>query len=135
MNHKIEAKSVIRIVAALVSDADGRVLLVRKRGTEFFMQPGGKIHDGELPTQTLAREIKEELGCSIVRGSEEYLGRFLAAAANEPGYGLEADLYKAEIQGEPQPLAEIEELVWLQRDNPNKLKLAPFTRDSVLPFV
>ena len=32
----------IRIVAALIRDEAGRVLLVRKRGTAAFMQPGGK---------------------------------------------------------------------------------------------
>ena len=37
----------IRIVAALIRDAAGRVLLVRKRGTTTFMQPGGKREVGE----------------------------------------------------------------------------------------
>ena len=32
----------IEIVAALIRDDAGRVLLVRKRGTTAFMQPGGK---------------------------------------------------------------------------------------------
>jgi hypothetical protein len=31
----------IQIVAALIRDGAGRVLLVRKRGTTAFMQPGG----------------------------------------------------------------------------------------------
>ena len=125
----------IKIVAALISDSDGRVLLVRKSGTEYFMQPGGKIDHNERPMQTLEREIQEELGCAIVRGSEVYLGKHLAEAANEPGHILEADLYRMDISGEPKPLAEIEELVWLPPNNPNQLKLAPFTRDSVLPLV
>ncbi len=34
--------SAIRIAAALITRADGRVLLVRKRGTALFLQPGGK---------------------------------------------------------------------------------------------
>ena len=33
---------VISVVAALIRDNGGRVLLVRKRGTSAFMQPGGK---------------------------------------------------------------------------------------------
>lgn len=34
---------IIRIAAALLIGTDGRTLLVRKRGTQAFMQPGGKI--------------------------------------------------------------------------------------------
>ena len=98
------------------------------------MQPGGKIDADELPLQTLAREIEEELGCSIVRDSEEYLGRHFATAANEPGYDLEAELYRVQITGDPQPCAEIEELVLLPPTNPAALKLAPFTRNCVLPL-
>jgi 8-oxo-dGTP diphosphatase len=39
--------NIISLVAALIRDADGRVLLVRKRGTSAFMQPGGKRDVGE----------------------------------------------------------------------------------------
>jgi len=44
----------IRIAAALLTDARGRLLLVRKRGTAWFMQPGGKIEPGEQPFDALA---------------------------------------------------------------------------------
>jgi 8-oxo-dGTP diphosphatase len=37
----------IKIVAALIRDDNGRVLLVCKRGTSAFMQPGGKLDAGE----------------------------------------------------------------------------------------
>ena len=37
----------IEIVAALIRDDAGQVLLVRKRGTTAFMQPGGKRDSGE----------------------------------------------------------------------------------------
>lgn len=37
----------IRISAAIIRDEAGRFLLVRKRGSEIFFQPGGKIDDGE----------------------------------------------------------------------------------------
>ncbi|MEM9477678.1 MAG: hypothetical protein AAGA71_20510 [Pseudomonadota bacterium] len=33
----------LHIAVAVVLDEAGRMLLVRKRGTEAFMQPGGKI--------------------------------------------------------------------------------------------
>ena len=45
--------TVIRIVAAVVADERGRLLLVRKRGTTAFMQPGGKPEAGETPAETV----------------------------------------------------------------------------------
>jgi 8-oxo-dGTP diphosphatase len=40
----------IKFVAALIIDEAGRVLLVRKRGTNAFMQPGGKRDLGKDDT-------------------------------------------------------------------------------------
>lgn len=37
----------IHIASALIVGPDGRTLLVRKRGTRAFQQPGGKIDPGE----------------------------------------------------------------------------------------
>ena len=51
----------IRIAAAIILDSDGRVLLVRKRGSAFFMQPGGKHEPGESDLDALRRELREEL--------------------------------------------------------------------------
>ncbi|KAB2897185.1 MAG: NUDIX domain-containing protein, partial [Dokdonella sp.] len=50
----------IRTVAAVIADDAGRVLLVRKRGSRIFIQPGGKPVAGEDALATLARELAEE---------------------------------------------------------------------------
>src|SRR5581483_3481590 len=73
----------IRIVAALIKDQNGRVLLVRKRGTASFMQPGGKRDAGEDDVAALTRELDEELGCGVVPRSVFSLGTFECQAANE----------------------------------------------------
>ena len=72
----------IEIVAALIRDGAGRVLLVRKRGTTAFMQPGGKRDSGEDDITALAREIDEELGCRLVPDSIRSLGEFDAISAH-----------------------------------------------------
>ena len=76
---------IISVVAALIRDDDGRVLLVRKRGTTAFMQPGGKRDAGESDVAALSREIVEELGCRVTENSARPLGVFDCVAANEPG--------------------------------------------------
>lgn len=55
----------IIIAAAIITDSQGRCLLVRKRGTEYFMQPGGKPEIGETPHAALIRELEEELNFSV----------------------------------------------------------------------
>jgi len=124
----------IDIVAALIRDAAGRVLLVRKRGTTAFMQPGGKRDAGEDDITTLAREIDEELGCGLVSDSIRPLGEFDAISANEPGFRVRAALYEVEVTGEIAPRAEIEAMMWVDPAAPADIALAPLTRDHVLPL-
>jgi 8-oxo-dGTP diphosphatase len=124
----------IDIVAALIRDAAGRVLLVRKRGTTAFMQPGGKRDSGEDDIAALAREIDEELGCYVVPDSIRSLGKFDAISANEPGCRVRAALYEVEVSGEIAPRAEIEEMLWVNPALPADIVLAPLTRDHVLPL-
>jgi uncharacterized protein (TIGR00730 family) len=129
-----EGMTVIRIVAALVQDDARRVLLVRKKGTRAFMQPGGKLRESESHLAALERELSEELSCSIRPGSPAFLGTFTAPAANESGRLVEAALYRVELMGPINAAAEIEEVVWLDASQPHQIELAPLTRGSVLPL-
>ena len=126
--------STIHVVAALIRDQAGRVLLVRKRGTAAFMQPGGKRDAGEDDVTALAREIDEELGCRMVSGSARPLGEFEAVAANEPGRRVKAAVYGIDVNGEIAPQAEIDEMIWVDPLAPPNIVLAPLTRDHVLPL-
>ncbi|CAH0649540.1 NUDIX domain-containing protein [Pseudomonas juntendi] len=124
----------IRIAAALLLDPQGRTLLVRKRGTEAFMQPGGKIDAGETALQALVRELHEELGLHIDPAQAVYLGQFSATAANEPGFEVQAELFRVYSAAAVVPAAEIEEVVWLAADQAPDQPLAPLTRDLILPL-
>jgi 8-oxo-dGTP diphosphatase len=126
--------SPIKVVAALISDQAGRVLLVRKRGTKAFMQPGGKRDPGEDDITALSREIAEELGCRLVASSIRPLGEFDAIAANEPGFRVQASLYATEVSGEITPGGEIDETIWIDPAAPSDILLAPLTREHVLPL-
>ncbi|AND90336.1 NUDIX hydrolase [Bradyrhizobium diazoefficiens] len=124
----------IRIAAALMSRSDGRVLLVRKKATESFMQPGGKIETGEHPQDALRRELSEELGIDIDPSEMTYVGRYTAPAANEPGRQVDAEVFRIVIAHRVAPGAEIEEILWLDPSTPGAVKLAPLTRDNLLPL-
>lgn len=122
----------IRIAAAVVRRIDGRTLLVRKRGTPFFMQPGGKIDAGETPEAALCREVQEELGITVRFQDLIHLGRFCAPAANEPGHTVIAELFDILLDAPVRASAEIEELAWIDPSAPGILPLAPLTRDYAL---
>ena len=125
---------IISVVAALIRDDAGRVLLVRKRGTSAFMQPGGKRDAGESDVAALAREIVEELGCRVMESSAQALGVFNCAAANEPCFQVRAAVYAVNVEGAITPKTEIDQVVWVDPKALPDLPLAPLTRDHVLPL-
>ncbi len=126
--------TLIRIAAALIDDGQGRTLLVRKAGTKWFMQAGGKIEAGESPLDALCRELHEEIGLSIDHVMARHLGCFTDPAANEPGRSVQAELFHVRIAHDPAPSLEIEEAVWADQATAKTMPLAPLTRDHVLPL-
>ncbi len=125
----------VAIVAAVIRDAAGRMLLVRKEGTSAFMQPGGKREPGEDDLTALARELSEEIACRMDVATAVSLGRFRAPAANEGGRDVIADIYQVKIEGRARPSAEIAEVLWLDPGAARAVDLAPLTRDHILPLV
>lgn len=67
------AARVVEVLAGVITDARGRVLLTRRtEGRDLaglWEFPGGKREPGETPEQTLARELHEELGISAQVGA------------------------------------------------------------------
>jgi len=134
MTAKSQPSGAIRVAAALVVGEGGRVLLVRKRGTQAFMQPGGKIEPHEEPLAALVRELEEELGLAVAPSVPVYLKRCVAPAANEPGFAVDAEVFRLSVTGAVSPAAEIEEIAWVDPAAVPELPLAPLTRDHILPL-
>lgn len=123
----------IIIAAAIITDSQGRCLLVRKRGTEYFMQPGGKPEIGETPHAALIRELEEELNFSVSPEELVQVGRFTDAAANEPGHLVSADVFLiATNRVSFTPTMEIEEVIWFTPGQDRHIKLAPLTENHLL---
>lgn len=94
----------ITVVAAVIRDEVGRVLLCRRPDHKpmggLWEFPGGKIQDGEDPESALARELREELG--IDTAVEEPL---TFAIHREPGVRILLLFFSTRlIGGRPQGL-------------------------------
>ncbi len=128
-------RGVIRIAAAVIRDESGRLLFVRKTGTTAFMQPGGKREADESASETLVRELQEELGLRIGPDDLRRLGRFAADAANEPGMTVDAEVFEVHITDEPRIAAEIDEMIWLTPSEFADHDIAPLSRDVLVPLL
>lgn len=125
----------IHVSAAVILDEAGRVLVVRKKGTIRFMQPGGKPEPGETAAQTLIRELHEELGVLLDEGDLEPLGTFISEAANEPGHRVVAEAFSTSIDPAAVVVqAELAELRWITPADARELPLAPLSTEHLLPI-
>ena len=123
----------IFVSAAVITDAAGRVLVVRKHGTSVFMQPGGKPERGETGAQALARELHEEVGLVVNPADLEPLGTFEADAANEAGHRVVAETFRIAAQpADVSARAEIAELRWITPADVPTMALAPLSLDFLL---
>lgn len=93
---------------------NGQVLGARSKGKSTYYLPGGKRDPGETDTDTLIREIEEELSVQIKTDTITYFGTFMAEAHGK-SEGIQAQMacYFAEYNGVLSPASEIEELKWL----------------------
>lgn len=67
----VPASPRIRCVGAVVHDADGRLLLIRRAnepGRGRWSLPGGRVEPGESDEQAVARELAEETGLAVSVG-------------------------------------------------------------------
>lgn len=126
-------QGVIETVAAVIADGKGRVLLVRKRGSDTFIQPGGKREPGEDSLTTLARELREEIGVGFDPAAAARLGEFTEHAVHERGKRVQAEVFLVSVDGAPRAAAEIEELVWIDPRDSGDVNVAPLSRRHILP--
>ncbi|MFS0781237.1 (deoxy)nucleoside triphosphate pyrophosphohydrolase [Bacillus sp. 1P06AnD] len=121
-------KKRIKVVGAVILSEDNTILCALRSPTmtlpNLWEFPGGKIEQGESPKESLIREIKEELECTIE------VQELVADIVYEyPAFIINLITYKAIIiEGTPiaqehaqlrwVPLQEIRQLEWAPADVP-----------------
>jgi 8-oxo-dGTP pyrophosphatase MutT (NUDIX family) len=93
---------------------EGRLLTARTHGRDLFYLPGGKPESGESIEQTLAREIREELGVTLDPATITPLLITGAPADNKPaGTLVRTVCCTADHTGIPAPCGEVAEIAYL----------------------
>ncbi len=104
--------------SALVVDADGRLLLVRRardphRGK--WDLPGGFLEEAEHPIDALRRELLEETGLEVE--PLEFVGVWTDRYGDADDAATTLNLYWTAlvVRGDPRPADDVSELAWFRR--------------------
>ncbi|MEO8810494.1 MAG: (deoxy)nucleoside triphosphate pyrophosphohydrolase [Rhodanobacter sp.] len=117
----------MHVVAGVLMDADGRVLLAQRRAGKhlagFWEFPGGKLEPGEAPRDALARELREELGIDVLDAAP-----LVRVPSRQHDRDLLLDVWRVSSwRGVPLPL-EGQPLKWLVPAKIDPMTLAPADR-------
>ena len=94
-----QTQQVNRFAGCVISDDEGRILLMHRPGKDVWELPGGSTETDEPLEVTAAREVFEELGIDVE--IEESLGK---TSFDQEGKTYEFSWYKATIlDGVPTP--------------------------------
>ena len=111
------------VVAALVRDG-AKILMSRRRPDQpmpdLWEFPGGKVEPGESPTDALAREVREELGCEVG------VGRIHEVVFHAyPDFDLYMLVYAATIASGSPRAVDVAEVAWIEAARLPELDLLP----------
>jgi 8-oxo-dGTP diphosphatase len=105
---------VIVVVAAVIERGDRRILIGQRRRDDTsplkWEFPGGKVEEGESDEVALARELREELGATLVKAVP--IGRIDYRYA-ETATPLEIRFFAAAIESEEVRGNEFEQIAWV----------------------
>lgn len=120
--------------AAGVIIQNRKILALRTRGKESFVNPGGKLEAGETPKQALVRELREELQIQVREEDLVAYGTYYSQAAYDPEKSLQLDAFIVKAwSGELRPDNEIEEMQWINSSLPDGMKIASIIEHDLLP--
>lgn len=126
----MNAPKSITVVAAVIRDEGGKILLARRPRDRhmggLWEFPGGKIDAGEAPEEALRRELIEELGVSV--------GNFRPitfAVHQESGLRILLLFYSAEITSGAVTAREGQEIAWVAPERLTTFEMPPADADLI----
>jgi 8-oxo-dGTP diphosphatase len=97
-------------VAGVVTDAEGRVLVIQRSDNGHWEAPGGVLELGETLEQGVQREVMEETGVQVTVDG-------LTGVYKNMSRGIVALVYRCSIAaGDPRTSSETTSVRWVDRD-------------------
>lgn len=125
-----EPSNVLHVVAGVIVDAHGRILLTRRtEGRDLaglWEFPGGKLEPGESPQAALKRELHEELGIDADIGAP-----LIAVPQAMPARRIVLDVYRVDAwRGSPRGL-DGQAMAWVPPGKLGRYPMPPADRPVV----
>ncbi len=111
--------------------ADGKVLLTRESKNTAYYFPGGKVGVGETLTQTLQRELKEELSLVVSPDRFKWAFTHRGAAYNQPGKIVELNCFLVTGSGALKVDSEVYDYKWCR---PDDSRIAEVVREALARY-
>jgi 8-oxo-dGTP diphosphatase len=122
------------VVAAVIRDSEGRILLTRRpegrHMAGLWEFPGGKVADGESPASALVRELDEELGLQTETGPP-----ITFAVHEEPELRILLLFFESTILGGTPTPREGQEIVWARPELLGAYPTPPADADLVAQLI
>jgi 8-oxo-dGTP diphosphatase len=125
-----ECNQGFRVVAALLEDLKGRVLIAQRNETSFMPLmwefPGGKVEPGETDAFALQREIKEELGIEISVQDE-----FISSFHKYTNFDIDFHVYRCRFESGKLKCLGVKDFRWVTIAELEKYKFPPADQTTI----
>ncbi|MBI3593340.1 MAG: (deoxy)nucleoside triphosphate pyrophosphohydrolase [Nitrospirae bacterium] len=115
-----------QVVAAAIIIQEGKILISRRKKNvhlgRYWEFPGGKKNEKEELTDTLIREVREELGIGIKVGEEA-----IAVTYRYPDRTVELHFYFCEWKSGTCQALECDEYLWIEKSRMDEFTFPPAT--------
>jgi 8-oxo-dGTP diphosphatase len=125
-----EPKRCVRVVAGLLMNEEGRVLITQRRPQAFMPLkwefPGGKVEPGETDQQALSRELMEELSIEVEVGDH-----FMGLKYGYPDFDIDFQVYQCTIlSGEVKKVA-VHDYKWVEISELDSFEFPPADQPTI----
>jgi len=139
-----EKPKIQQVSVKALFEKDGKILIVKDTGKKILPSgqegqewelPGGRIDFGEMPRETLRREIKEELGISDFEIGNIINSSTFTSNKEEASYQFIVLIFKCELKDNKISLSdEHEEMDWISADEIDKHLLREIYKDALIEY-